>query len=245
MTEALVVHRIEDQRLLESMVPGHRIEIASLGQGGFPDETTGLSRKALGIGRHGLVLASFGFLFPHKGILETILAVRLIRRTSPDVLFLAPCAVVPWMPVSLMYWYRCQQAIAEFDLASNVVMIREFLPEQAAMVFLHAADVIVLPYLPTSESASAAARFALSASRPVLTTKEPIFEALGDAVGHFESATPESIAAGVKQTYDDPARRAQLVDRANQLSATSSWALQGEWLDCLFDSVLSREGARR
>jgi glycosyltransferase involved in cell wall biosynthesis len=241
--KALVVHREADAAFLREIAPNTRVERTDLGQGAHADESVDDAREALGIRTQGLVFASFGFLFPHKGILESIRATDLLLASEPDAIFMASCAVVPWMPASLLYWHRCQRETSLLGLTEHVVMIRDFLPTEAAMVFLHAADVLVLPYAPTSESASAAARFALSAARPVLTTRQPIFDALGDAVFRIPDSDPVSIANGVLEVYRDASLAQALVGRAERLSASTSWEVQGQWMHKLLSSVLN--GAER
>ena len=57
-------------------------------------------------------LGTFGFLLPHKGTLELIRAIDLVRRERPDVLLLAPCALHP-DPVARAR--TCEECQAEID----------------------------------------------------------------------------------------------------------------------------------
>ncbi|MDJ0447123.1 glycosyltransferase family 2 protein [Methylocystis sp. JR02] len=62
---------------------------------------------------------------------------------------------------------------------------------------LSAADLLAFAYQGTTESASGAARVALSTGRPVLTTPEPIFESLGPTVHRSAGWSVEAIATAI------------------------------------------------
>jgi len=235
---ALVVHSDADERRMQQLAPGAPIERALLGQDSYPDESASAVRAALGIETHTPVLASFGFLFPHKGVLETIQALPLMQSDWPEMAFLAVCSVIPSMLVSVMHWRRCQLEIRRLDLAGSVALITDFLAPEAAMTLLHAADVIVLPYVETFESASAAARFALSSRRPMVTTSSPIFDLLGDAVFRIPDASPEAIATGVKRVLEDQALRADLLLAASEASAAADWSVAGVCFADMLDRAL-------
>ena len=233
---AIIVHSEADERRMLRLAPGAPIERAILGQAAYPDEVVTEVRTALGLEACAPVLASFGFLFPHKGILELIQAMPAIRLARPKATFLSVCSVIPSMPVSVMYWRRCQLEIQHLHLANAVALITDFLPEAAAMTLLHAADVVVLPYLDTGESASAAARFALSSRRPVVTSSAPIFDPLDGAVHRIPNVSSESIARGASEVLDDASLRERLLAAASLVSAEADWSAVGK----RFTEVLNR-----
>lgn len=237
-TRALIVHSDADERRIAALAPGVPVERTVLGQTAYPDEDPAEVRAFLGLDGRTPVLASFGFLLPHKGILEMIQAMPAIRSTRPHATFLAVCSVLSSWPVSVMHWRRCQREIRRLHLTDAVALVTDFLPEAAAMTLLHAANVLVLPYLDTGESASAAVRYALASARPVVTTSASIFDSLGDAVYRIHDATPESIAAGVSAVLDDPGLREKLLSAARKLSHEAEWSAVGERLGGLLHTSL-------
>jgi len=103
------------------------------------------------------VVGTFGFLLPHKGTLELIDAIHALRTEIPDIHLLAFSARHP-DPASAVYEVEVREKIERLKLEANVTLTTEFLPEDVVQGALMAADVIVLPYHPTEESASAALR---------------------------------------------------------------------------------------
>lgn len=233
-TEVLVAHSDADEAELRRIAPNVPIARTVLGQRTFPDEPAAAARDALGISGRTPVVATFGFLIPHKGVLELIDSVPLLAETNPDVCLLAVCAVIPTMRASVELRFDCAVKVRRLGLENRVACIHEFLLESVAMTFLHAADVIVLPYGATRESASAAARFVLSSSRPVVTSDAPIFDALGDAVHRIDDITPAGIARGVSELMADEAKRSDMVAAAADLTRAAAWPkLGGEFADLL------------
>lgn len=237
---AIIVHSAEDENRIHELVPGVPVERTQLGQTAVADDDILEVRRALGISDRAPILATFGFLFPHKGVVEILRAMQLVQEEHPLSAFLAVCSVVPSMKVSVDYWRRCELEIRTLGLEDTAALITEFLPDAAAMALLHAADVIVLPYLETGESASAAARFVLSARRPVVTSSAPVFDALGKAVYRIPRVTPEAIAEGVSVVIGDPRLRCDLQGAADQLSSQADWGVLGQRFADLLDRALSR-----
>jgi len=241
--DALVVHTEADEAEARRIAPGARIVRAVLGQRSFPDESSAEVREVLGIAGRTPVVATFGFLLPHKGVLELIRSVPVMSRTWPGVCLLVVCSVIPTMRASAELRLECAIEAHRLGVEDRVALVHEFLPESVAMTFLHAADVIALPYGYTPESASAAARFVLSAGRPVMTSTAPIFDALGGAVHRIGDITPHGIARGVSELMADEARRSELVSAASQMTRMAEWPALGREFAELLDEVLGSDGA--
>jgi len=234
----LIAHSDAAANALRGIASGVPVAVTTLGQQSFPDQRAEEVREALGLDGRAPVIASFGFLFPHKGVVEIIRATNILRARHDRIVFLAVCAVIPTMAASLRSWRECQAEIGRLGLAGNVSLITAFLPQPVAMTLLHAADVVVLPYHRTAETASAAARFALSSSRPVLTTAEPIFDALGESVMRLDDSTPEAIARGVELVLADPSMREGLITRAAESVTSCSWQRVADVFLGLLNDVL-------
>jgi glycosyltransferase involved in cell wall biosynthesis len=230
LASRVVVHGARDEARVRELCPGCRIERTVLGQREFPDEPREDVRRSLGIQGCAPILSSFGFLLPHKGILETIRAVGLMRETRSDAAFVGACSVIRGNRSSVLYSRICDCEIRRTSLRANAAIVSDYLSETVAMTLLHAADVIVLPYLPTGESASASVRFALSSSRPVVTSSEHIFDDLGDAVLRIGEVTPRAIADAVRAVLDDADLADGLVSAACALTSAASWPRLGEAL---------------
>jgi glycosyltransferase involved in cell wall biosynthesis len=242
---AVIVHSDADENRIRRIAPGAALERAVLGQSAYADEPRADVRFALGIADRTPVLASFGFLLPHKGVLEVIRAMPLLLKTRPGATFLAVCSLVRSMPASVVYWHTCLSEVRTLGLGDSVALLTDFLPEEAVMTLLHASDAVLLPYLDTQESASASARFALSSRRPVLTSRAPIFDPLGDAVFRFDDTAPASIVLGVERVLGDPMLRESLLERAAAASADADWTAAGRRFADLLASAVASGGAQQ
>jgi hypothetical protein len=140
------------------------------------------------------VIGTFGFLLPHKGTLELIEGIGLLRDQVPDVLLVGVCAIHP-DPVSSAYREQCLAAIDRLDLHRNVTLVTDFLPDAEAQAVLSATDVVVLPYKETKESSSAALRFLLPLGRPIVASDIPIFADARDALIPVADPSPAGLAA--------------------------------------------------
>jgi glycosyltransferase involved in cell wall biosynthesis len=168
------------------------------------------------------VISTFGFLLPHKGILELIQAVGILRRTMPDVLLLAVCSI---HPDGSSAWYRdeCRAEVKRLGLEESVVLVTDFLPEAQAQALLAASDLIVLPYKETEESQSAALRFVLPVGRPILAPDIAIFADAREALVLVPDASPAGLAAAIANLISDPDSLDQLAERAAAFARRISW----------------------
>lgn len=179
-------------------------------------------REQLGLAGWDPIIAGFGFLQPHKGTLEIVRAMPRLVEARPNALFLASSALQT-NPESLRYLESCRSEISRLDLENHVVVLGRFLDDDAAMVALQVADVVVLPYKNTSESASGSLGFALASGRPVITTKQPIFEGSCAPLYQIESATPSAIAEGVIAVLEDADLQADLATRGAAYAESRAW----------------------
>lgn len=235
---SIVVHSEVDAERLRGLGLGGLVAIMPLGQPEYPDVPASVVRDAIGLESEGPVIGTFGYLLPHKGVSETIDAVALLKTRYPEILYLVASSIYP-NRMCFEYLQECRLKIVELGLARNVVLITDYLEESVVMTLLSACDVLTLPYLPTTESASAATRFCLSAHRPIVVTRQEIFEAVADAVYPVDAATPEAIAGGVTALLDDDRLAASLVDAGTVLLASAGWSAIGALYDEMLNDVVA------
>lgn len=216
----LVVHQSEDKKVLISFgINPDIIEIIPLGQIVYDKRDKKQVQNELGLKRS-LVLGSYGFLLPHKGILENIKAVELIRKQYPDVLYI-PCCALHDSPESRNYYDTCAQYVNKHGLAQNVVFVTDFLELEESMVLLQACDVLLMNYLPTGESASGAVRFCVAAQRPLITTQQAIFDEFKDCTMQITEVNPGKIAEMVYTVLQQDCR--DMMQRMREYVEKSNW----------------------
>ena len=203
-TAQYIVHnKNEIDKLRKNGIDKGNIRLGILGQPSFLQYDKHEVRRRLGLADRTPILGSYGFLLPHKGIYETILAVKTLFKQYPNMLYIACCALYPDYPLSDEYYRKCQDTIAQLQLEQHVVMIPDFLEPEEASYILQACDATVIPYGKTQESGSASVRFCAGAGRPILTTRSDIFSDFSDCAYQISDNKPERIAKGILEMLQD------------------------------------------
>jgi glycosyltransferase involved in cell wall biosynthesis len=195
---ALVVHSREGLSLLKQRWPGQRVEHVPHGcSTWFPP------RK----GRRGRVVATFGFVEPHKGLGRLLAAVAGLEGAQ-----------------LLVYGStKALDADEWWDRLVPPVPVRretEFLPpEEVARRLAAEADVLVYWYdQPSFSAVSGAVRIGLASGVPVLTSRTRWFSDLRDV-----TLQPDDLDEGLALLLDDTRLRRRLVQAARQYCHDNSW----------------------
>jgi glycosyltransferase involved in cell wall biosynthesis len=196
---ALVAHSAECAGLLRERRPAQRVELIPHGcPTWFPP------RKA----RRGRVVATFGFLEPHKGLTALVDAAAALGDVE---LLLIGSTRAAWADE----WF------AGLDLRVPVRRVGGFLDEDEIARRLAAeADVLVFPYAqPRFAAVSGAVRVGLASGVPVVTSPTTWFSDLG----HTTLQT-DDLATGIARLLDDTAMRTELSGAAREHCHAHSWA---------------------
>ncbi|MGQ3671967.1 glycosyltransferase [Xanthobacter sp. TB0136] len=241
----LMVHSAGDLNRLKAI---GLVENVALFPHGLPEPYGGdraAVREAMGLGGR-TVLATFGFLLPHKGLREIIMAVAQMRRTVPDLHLLMLNALYP-ADVSREELDICRALVREHGLESHVSILPDFLEDAEIMARLSAADIVVYPYQNTQESASGAVRLGLASGTPVACTPLPIFEDIAPIVRTLPGISPDALACGLLEMLADrealKAQQQAQVKWAGQLiwpimTRRLEGLVRGTLLDRKMDAVL-------
>jgi glycosyltransferase involved in cell wall biosynthesis len=218
--DAVFVHSQADQKRLAELGVTNNVHVIHHGNILFRQEDADI-RQELGV-PFSPAIGTFGFLLPHKGILELLRALHILRREFPNIGLVAQCAL-HHDPISRQFEQTVRKTIDDLGLGSAVLLSTEFLSAEEAVLFLQMADVLALPYGKTKESSSAAIRFAIAAGRPVVTTEEGIFEDVREATYQIPHNDPELLAQALRRVLTDEALAHQLSERARQFARKASW----------------------
>ncbi len=168
------------------------------------------------------VVASYGFLLPHKGVPELIEAFALLAPRNPDLHLLLVNAEYP-VPESANMVASCRARIQQADLAGRVTLVSDYLEDADSLAWLGLADCILFPYQHTQESSSAAVRWGLSTGKPVLCTPLDIFEDVAEAVTFLPGSSSEALAEGLRAYLQQrPQAKQQQWLRTHAWSAVST-----------------------
>ena len=159
------------------------------------------------------VVSCFGFFLPPKGIYQLIQAFALAKSVQPLLRLKLLNSLYP-APESVAYARQCMNLIQEKGLGGDVEVSTAFLPHPETLRALAESDLIVLPYLYSTESSSAAGAFAIASLTPVLCSDLPLFDELAEVLHRFPAGDVCALANKILDLAADPAelnrpRRAQ------------------------------------
>lgn len=207
----LLVHSVGDLNRLKSFGLADNLLMFPHGVIDTPPPAPGPRQLAANL-QGKTIIASYGFLLPHKGMPELIEAFALLAKSDSKLHLLLVNAQYP-VAVSAELADACRARIEQQDLKGRVTLITDYLTDEQSLSWLGMADAIVFPYQHTQESSSAAVRWGLSTGRPVFCTPLAIFEDVADAVTFLPGTDSQAMAEGIGQQL-----------------ASGPKALQGEWL---------------
>jgi glycosyltransferase involved in cell wall biosynthesis len=194
--DRVLVHQPADAERVRAVTVDARVAIEPLGV--TIRQVARAKLEAAGVS----LIACFGFCLPNKGIEELVLAIWILRQSQEDVRLLLLNAEHP-APQSRQTVDEVRQLITRLDLSDAVTFVTDYLEDAKCMDMLSQASLIVNPYQQTGESASAAVRFALASTVPVLVTPLPIFDDLGEAVFRAEGTSPADLAKAIRATLTE------------------------------------------
>ena len=139
--------------------------------------------------------------------------------------------------ISVDYYHECVDEVKRLNLENNVKFMTDFLPNDKSMSYLQMCDALVMAYKPTGESASGAIRFCLATRRPIVVTKQPIFEEFKDYTYQIDEASMTDIAKAITDILEDKKYYQEYHDKMNQYIEEHSWTATGEQLYKLYTGL--------
>jgi len=161
------------------------------------------------------VVASYGFFLPHKGLLELIDAIAILRKQGIQVRLEMVNAEYPAVE-SKNIIEQAKEKIQILHVDGQVNICTDFLSDDESLARLSSADLIVFPYQITGESASGAARYGLASGRPVAVTPLDIFDDVEQAAHVLPGTTPADIAEGIVLLLNKFANADELVKKKEE-----------------------------
>jgi glycosyltransferase involved in cell wall biosynthesis len=194
----ILVHTPRDVRRVESW--GLRDNLTLMPLAIYPvamPEQTHLAKLRERLGLEGKrVIATYGFLMPHKGIVELVNAMPIILEAEPTAHLLLVNASYS-DAVSGPVIEKIESQIDELRVGEHVTLISDYLSDGDSMALLKLAEVVVFPHQQSDESSSAAARMAISGRCPTAITPISIFDDIAPACSVLPGVTPPEMAAGL------------------------------------------------
>ena len=175
-----------------------------------------------------LLILTFGFLSPNKGIETMLKALPAVTRKHPDVLYIVLGITHPVEKKHNGEAYResLKKLVQDMDLRWNVMFIDSFVDDEEMDRFVGAADILVCPYHSEAQVTSGVLSTALSkgkaiVSTPYLHAREALAEGRGLLVNSKE---PEAMSAAVLRLANNPQERQTLAEKAYALGRQMGWS---------------------
>jgi glycosyltransferase involved in cell wall biosynthesis len=240
--DAIVVHG-EGVRLevIANGVAPEKVHVVPHGIRALSTGDPGALRARMGLRPGERLVASVGFLQPHKGVHEAIRALATLRPRLPLQLLVLG-GPLPGDPAGPAYREFCRAEAERLGVGDAVTVVDRYLPDAVLAAYLRAADVIVLPYQTSWWEASGAAREAIASGRPVVTSPALAFADLGPAV--FRTTGTFHLAAAIEAVLTRPALAAELAAAAARLAERDAWPRVAARHQALWAEVRARSSAR-
>ncbi len=188
--DRLFVHALADVARLRAM--GLDDNVTMMSHGVLPAETLPQG------GQGPVIIGSYGFFLPGKGLIDLIRAVGAVRAAGHDVRLRMTNAEYP-QPISAEEIAQARLVVAREGLEDVVDIETAFLSDAETLARLQGCDLVVFPYQASGESASGAVRYGLAAGRPVAVTGLGIFSDVADITLTLPGTDVQAMTQGLME----------------------------------------------
>jgi glycosyltransferase involved in cell wall biosynthesis len=214
----VLVHQIADLNLLKEL--GLTANVTLFPQGAPPSFAAPSTRMLMP--RDTVILGSYGFFLPGKGLPRLIEAAAQLRQKWPRLSLKLINAEYP-ATTSHEEMVRCRNFANSLGLGNAIEWDTTFHPHDECMRGLAKCDLLILPYDESGESSSAALRSTMASGVPVAVTPIALFRDAGTAVHRFDEIDVASIAAGIDLLLHDRDARLRYQKAASVWLEGCSW----------------------
>lgn len=236
LADRLYLHSVPDLNRLKQFGLVGNVVLFPQGVPPTPHQTESSQFTLPGVSGSRKIIASYGFLLPHKGLQQLINAFAKLAFNDASLHLLMVNALYP-AHESQVEHQACEALIKSLRLQSRVTLMTDYLSDAQCVATLQAADLIVYPYQQTQESSSAAVRTGLASGKPVAVTPLSIFDDVSDAVHRLPGTDPQALADGLRALLDDPLACQAQADKATQWVASRQWPVLSVRLLNLVDGL--------
>jgi len=171
-------------------------------------------------------LVQFGFGFEYKGWETALKAVAILKTTFPDVFYTGLFSESKFNKLlHLNYYNKLNALILELGIEHNVALIRGYQSDASLDAYLKTNQIAIFPYVMNGEhtvyGATGAARLAMAAGTPTITSSVPQFD---DVEGVCpRPSTPEELAQEIEAMFGSKGVREKQVEKQNKWLQDNSW----------------------
>jgi glycosyltransferase involved in cell wall biosynthesis len=219
-------------------------EVFVIPHGSVDNRVAATPRKA----GHPPMALTWGLLGPGKGIEHAIDAIALLRDRGRHVAYTVAGQTHPRVLARDGEAYRrsLEARASAHGVADLVRFDARFLPAGALGDLIAAADVVVLPYDSLEQVTSGVLIEAITAGKPVISTRFPhAIEVLSGGTGLLvHRQEPAALASALDRVLTEPGLSARMSRHATDLAPDLLWpAVARSYRDLAATVALSRDGA--
>ena len=171
-------------------------------------------------------LVQFGFGFEYKGWDVALKAIALLKPTFPDIFYTGLFSESKFNKILHQNYYnKLNDLIYELGIEHNVAIIRGYQSDASLDAYLKTNQVAIFPYVMNGEhtvyGATGAARLAMAAGTPTITSSVPQFD---DVEGVCpRPSTAEELAQEIESLFGSKGVREKQVEKQNKWLQDNSW----------------------
>jgi glycosyltransferase involved in cell wall biosynthesis len=181
LADHVILHLNSQKAILERLgIPSEKLHIIPHGTESS-NEDKGISRKRFGLPMDAKILVMLGFMKKHK-CLHVILdaLVEMLKERKDVYLFVAGSLAPSASQEDIDYAKFISKKIVELDIQNNFIHDDRFIPHEDVLHIIGVADIFMFPYVEEDRAVSGSFHLAIGADKPVIATRIPKFEELGD-----------------------------------------------------------------
>ena len=161
------------------------------------------------------VIANFGFLVGHKGIVQVVEQIYEVKKYIPDIKYLI-IGCHEGQPHGT-YYNQIVETVNRLDLQDNVIFYDKFYPMNELFELLHLADLIVMNYYVAHQTSSGAVKIALASHRPVLASDSMMFDDIPhDVMQRAPMGDSDELGRHMRNLLEDSGKRTILENKGYQ-----------------------------
>ena len=191
---------------------------------------------------------TWGLLGPGKGIEHAIDAIALLRDRGLQVAYTVAGQTHPRVRARDGEAYRrlLEERVKARGVEDLICFDSRFLPADALIHLIDAADVVLLPYDSLEQVTSGVLIEAVAAGKPVVSTSFPhAVELLADGAGLLvQRRHPADIADALNRVFTEPGLSARMSRRSTDLAPQLLWtAVASSYRELAASLIETRQGA--
>jgi glycosyltransferase involved in cell wall biosynthesis len=190
------------------------------------------------------ILLVFGFIVPYKGIEFAIQAMPKIIEKFPDALLIIAGTIIPSLSSSKEvkdYVNDLKLKIERLGLSRNVLFIDSYIPEEEALLYFAACEVMILPYTEQS-GPSEVQKVATIYEIPIVATNVDYFkDDIQDGINGLlvDPRNSESIAKAVIELLTNNELRVKISQNLKRIAKEYTVETVAEQLIRLYEQLVS------